>query len=124
MDLMNKRLPVPPQIEEAEDMLIAAVLQQPEVIALIRGVLRPETLSRTPHSWVLQAALLIEDRGWICSLENVAVMLSSMQRLERLGGVDVLRGMASLPMVEPTIARGLALLIAERYQQFHHAETA
>ena len=121
---MNNDLLVPPQIQEAEDLLIAGLLQNPQAITGLRGILRPEVLSRTAHSWIYQAALLIEDQGHESTLEAIAAVLAAMERLERLGGKEMLLSMVGDQVVEPVIAKGLALLIADRHKQFSHAGMA
>ena len=105
-------------------MLIAGLLQHPVAITGLRGILRAEVLSRTAHCWIYQAACLIADQGQEVSLEAIAAVLAAMDRLERIGGIDMLWAMVGGRDVAPEIVRGLALLIADRHEHLTHAGMA
>jgi replicative DNA helicase len=75
-----------PTAIDAEEAVLGALLLDPNVIAAVGGMLKPESFYGTPHQELYRAVLLVRDSGQPVSLTTVGACLEETGRLERVGG--------------------------------------
>jgi replicative DNA helicase len=76
--------PVPYSIE-AEEATLGALLMDPDMIPVIRGLLRPGDFYREKHAWIYETLLTMTDRGMEVDTLTVCDVMGD-RRLEEIGG--------------------------------------
>ncbi|MDJ1185553.1 replicative DNA helicase [Roseofilum casamattae] len=77
---------LPPQNVEAEESILGGILLDPEAIARVLDILRPEAFSLLAHQQIYKAALTLHNSGKPTDFMTVNSWLSDRNQLEKVGG--------------------------------------
>ena len=81
---------IPPQNIEAEQLVLGAMLIDPEIIPLVVGMLQPEDFFREGHRVIYQVIMDLYDREEPLDLISLTEELRKQNELERAGGLTYL----------------------------------
>ena len=81
---------IPPQNIEAEQLVLGAMLIDPEIIPLVVGMLQPEDFFREGHRVIYQVIMDLYDREEPLDLMSLTEELRKQNELERAGGLTYL----------------------------------
>ncbi|WP_017325249.1 replicative DNA helicase [Synechococcus sp. PCC 7336] len=82
---------LPPQNIEAETEILGGILLDPDALARVSEVLKPEAFYLTAHQEIYRAAMLLAAQGRPTDLMSVSAWLADRELLDRVGGTAVLR---------------------------------
>jgi replicative DNA helicase len=105
---------LPPQSLEAEEEILGGILLDPEAMTRVAEILVAEAFYLSAHQEIYRAALMLHSAGRPTDLTSVAAWLDDQGKLEKIGGVSILR-----QLVERTISSinidEYARLVQEKY---------
>ena len=86
---------VPPNSPDAEQSVLGAIFRRPAILDDIGGIIRPSDFYSPVHRHVFQAALNVSERGRPVDMVSVSAELTSMGKIEDVGGSVYLAELAS-----------------------------
>jgi replicative DNA helicase len=78
--------PLGPQIVEAEEIVLGAVLIDADVLPNLLGTLEAKDFFELKHQWIWESAVRLQERGDVVDPMTIAADLRSQNRLESVGG--------------------------------------
>ncbi|MEN9204600.1 MAG: replicative DNA helicase [Thermostichales cyanobacterium DRC_bins_46] len=105
---------LPPQSLEAEEEILGGILLDPEAMTRVAEILVPEAFYLSAHQEIYRAALTLHTAGRPTDLTSVTAWLDDQGKLDKIGGVRLLR-----QLVEQTVSSinidQYAQLVQEKY---------
>jgi replicative DNA helicase len=105
---------LPPQNVDAEEAILGGILMDPEAIARITDILRPEAFYLSAHRQMYEAALALHMQGKPTDLMNVVTYLQDQDQLEKIGGQGKLADLFDRTPSAVNIDQ-YAMLVMEKY---------
>jgi replicative DNA helicase len=105
---------MPPQNVDAEEAILGGILMDPEAIARITDILRPEAFYLSAHRQMYDAALALHVQGKPTDLMNVVTYLQDQDQLEKIGGQGKLADLFDRTPSAVNIDQ-YAMLVMEKY---------
>jgi replicative DNA helicase len=105
---------LPPQNMDAEEAILGGILMDPEAIARITDILRPEAFYLSAHRQMYEAALALHVQGKPTDLMNVVTYLQDQDQLEKIGGQGKLADLFDRTPSAVNIDQ-YAMLVMEKY---------
>ncbi len=105
---------LPPQNMDAEEAILGGILMDPEAIARITDILRPEAFYLSAHRQMYEAALALHVQGKPTDLMNLVTYLQDQDLLEKIGGQGKLADLFDRTPSAVNIDQ-YAMLVMEKY---------
>ena len=105
---------LPPQNIQAETEILGGILLDPDALARVAEILKPEAFYLTAHQEIYRAAMLLAAQGRPTDLTSVSAWLDDRELLERMGGTSALRKLVEQTPSSINIDQ-YAKLVADKY---------
>ena len=105
---------LPPQNIEAETEILGGILLDPDALARVAEILKPEAFYLTAHQEIYRAAMMLTAQGRPTDLTSVSAWLDDRELLDRVGGTSALRQLVEQTPSSINIDQ-YAKLVADKY---------
>ncbi|HEY9597116.1 MAG TPA: DnaB-like helicase N-terminal domain-containing protein, partial [Cyanophyceae cyanobacterium] len=87
---MGSTLSLPPQNVDVEEAILGGILLDPDAIARVIDILPPEAFFTHSHQEIYRACIKLHEKNQPTDLMNVVTHLLDHNRLELVGGQQIL----------------------------------